>query len=223
MNNEKNENNEDHTKKRSSSLSNLKASKGEAGQVNSENLFAYDVKYTKMFEKKKEESDADFFLTFENLREKENLKCSNKVSTAVENENLSIKDESSINKDILNLLNSPQQQTVYPYFTQIPKKKHSSQSNISIESNGKVFLNIIQTFEIDLHKREDFEIKLHCLEEKDSLSPVIQKRKHTIFENINDEDMINHSFDGKIHLKNNKNYIPRDSISPIQIRKYLNY
>jgi hypothetical protein len=112
MINEKCENNEDHMKKRSSSLKNLKASKGESGQVNSENLFAYDVKYTKMFEKKKEESDADFFLTFENLREKENLKCSNKVTTAVENENLSIKDESSINKDILNLLNSPQQQTV---------------------------------------------------------------------------------------------------------------
>ena len=128
MNIEKNEKNEEIKRKRSSSLTNIKVSKGEVGQVNSENLFAYDVKYTKMFEKKKEESDADFFLTFENLRENENLKCSNKLNTANVDENLSIKDESSINKDILNLINSPQQQTVYIYLTLRLQKRNTQAS-----------------------------------------------------------------------------------------------
>lgn len=138
MNIEKTQDNEDTSKPRSSSLNDKKASKGEGSQVNSENLFAYDVKYTKMFEKKKEESDADFFLTFENLREKENLKISAKMNNAIIDENLSIKEESSINKDILNLLNSPQQQTVNLFLHKMTKKRISSQSIISIESSGKV-------------------------------------------------------------------------------------
>ena len=98
-------NQDDSQRQRSSSLSNIKE---EQSHINSENIFAFDVKYTKMFEKKKEESDDDFFQTFENLK----LEKETKKNSVIVEENLSIKEDSSINKDIINLLNSPKQQTI---------------------------------------------------------------------------------------------------------------
>jgi hypothetical protein len=100
---------EETSKRRSSSLSNKKAQSTEI-QFDSNNLFAYDSKYTIMFEKKKEESDDDFFITFESLRVKEGDKPSPKKNSIQVDENFSIREELSINKDIMNLLNSPQQQ-----------------------------------------------------------------------------------------------------------------
>ena len=80
-------------------------------QVRSENIFAFDVKYTKIFEKRKEESDHDFFQTFENLKMEKDVNKPFKMSNVKVDENLSIKEDSYINKDILKLLNSPQQHT----------------------------------------------------------------------------------------------------------------
>ena len=58
-------------------------------------------------------------------------------------------------------------------------------------------------------KSDDFEIKLHSLVDSETKSSVIQNSNKTIFDSIHEDYNINHSFDGKIHLLNNKNYIPR--------------
>ena len=78
----------------------------------SDHLFAFDVKYSKIFSKKKEENDDDFYNTFNNLTNRENMNYNNLINVQISNtndfqENASNKEESLLNKDILNLLESP--------------------------------------------------------------------------------------------------------------------
>lgn len=92
---------------RSPSLkSNSKDNQG-SPRLQNDNLFAFDIKYSKVFAKKKEQSDDDFFNTFNSLS---NFGTSDKIlvkCTPHEINDNSLKDESLINKDILNILDSP--------------------------------------------------------------------------------------------------------------------
>ena len=100
-----NSNQEVERNRRSNSLINKKS---DQSNINSENIFAYDVKYMKIFEKKKVESDDDFYQTFENLKHEKY----NHLQIIKMNSNDSIKEESLIDKGILNLINSPQQNCI---------------------------------------------------------------------------------------------------------------
>lgn len=81
-------------------------------KILSDNLFAYDFQYSNIFTKEKEQTDDDFYETFNNLNSKiknEEEKNSPQLANNPNelHENSSFKDESLINKDILNFLESP--------------------------------------------------------------------------------------------------------------------
>jgi hypothetical protein len=81
-------------------------------KILSDHLFAYDFQYSKIFTKEKEQNDDDFFKTFNNLNSKSKNKDDKNCVQLTPNpgeilENASLKDESLINKDILNFLESP--------------------------------------------------------------------------------------------------------------------
>jgi hypothetical protein len=93
-------------------ISNLHVGNDSPEKILSDHLFAHDFQYSKIFAKEKEQNDDDFFKTFNNLnsisKTKDEENCSQPTHNPGEiHENASLKDESLINKDILNFLESP--------------------------------------------------------------------------------------------------------------------
>jgi hypothetical protein len=78
--------------------------------LDNDNLFAYDIEYSEVFAKKIEQSDDDFFNTFNNLQiYNSSDKNFVKVQTQELTDNASIKEENFINKDLFKILDSPSQ------------------------------------------------------------------------------------------------------------------